>query len=87
MREKIRACSSGWQKGSPGLSGEKVAQQGNQEEGVGETAPSWQEEGVRVERKSASEEDWQTHGASEVHSGHPERAISERKGESTRRWR
>lgn len=87
MREKIRACSSGWQKGSPGLSAEKVAPQGNRGEGLGETAPSWHEEGVGVERKSASEEDWQTHGASEVHSGHQEHAISERKGESTQRWR
>ena len=79
MREKIRACPSGWQKGSPGLSGKKVAQQGNPEEGLGETAPSWPEEGVGVERKIASEEGWQAPGASEVHLGRQECAISERK--------
>lgn len=46
--------------GSPGPSGEKVAQQGNREESLGETAPSWHEEGVGVEWKSAPEADWQT---------------------------
>ena len=60
LEGEIRACSSGWQTGSPGPSGEKVAQQSNREESLGETAPSWHEEGIRVEWKSASEEDWQT---------------------------
>ena len=49
LRERIRAQSSDWLRGSPGLSGQKVAQQGNWDEGLGETAPSWHEEegGIR----------------------------------------